>query len=247
MNNKVLQTGYLFLLIFFTCQLTSHSQVSEKKYMKWFDSKIGPENTSLYNGFLDDGDGEIERNKSYKNTLRYYNSFEFSNGSLVYEKQSYYDVPIKYDIYKDELLLNLKNSRNMLLALRPIKNKVRSFTIDNKEFVNCSLFPVNEDNGISGFAEIIYKTDYFELLRKHKKNKIVHKTHNGTLFEFVDKNFYFIYVGNGFYRVNKQSDFIRIFPEYKKEIKKYKISKKGLGRDILVLLQRLQYLMSSKK
>lgn len=247
MKNKVLQTGYLFLLTFFTCQLFSYSQVSEKEYMKWFDSKIGPENTSLYNGFLDDGDGVIERNKSYGRTQRYFMGFEYMEGDLVYEEQPYYNFEMKYDLFEDELLLNLKSSRNTILSMRPIKNKVNSFRIGGKEFININIYSEEDVADIEGFAEVLYNGDSFKLLKKHQKKRIVHKTTNGIIYEYVDKNFNFLYFNKNFYRVKKLNDFTKIFPEFKKEIKKYRISKKTKDVNMLSLVQRLQSLISAKK
>ena len=232
--------------MFFAISLHMNAQTSEKEYMQWFDSKVGLENTSLYNGFLNDGDGDVERNKSYKGTQRYFKSFEFSDGDLVYEEQPYFNIQMKYDMYEDELLLNLKSSRNTILSIRPIKDKVKSFKIRGKEFVNTNTYSVEDNADIDGFAEILFDGGSFQLLKKHQKNRIDHMNIDGILYEYVEKSIEFLYYKGNFYRVKKQADFAKVFPEFKKEIKKYKIKKNTSEANMLSLSERLQSLISTK-
>lgn len=237
--NIFIQTS-VFLSVFL-----SFAQVSKKEYANWFDQKVGLENTALYNGYLDGGDGNIEWNNSYKGTHRYFNDFNFFNGSLVYENQEYNNIQMKYDIFTDELLFGLKSIQNTLLMVRPIKSRISSFEMDDHHFVNLDQFDVS-DPLVTGFAEVLYKSPSFTLLKKYKKNRWEKNNKERVLFKFKENNFNFLYYKDSFNRLNRQKDFIRLFPEFKKSISKHLAKKSFTENDMIKFLKEVQFLMNAK-
>lgn len=232
-----------FCFYFVICN--GFSQTPEKKYMQWFDSTVGLENTPIYNGFLDDGDGAFERNKSYAGTQRYFKAFEFFTGNLVYENQPYYNIQMKYDVYKDELLLNLKSSKNTLFSIRPIKDRVKKFNIDNHFFINVGVYNVT-NTSVNGFAELLIESSSFVLLKKHIKRREEKSENFRMLYEYYQGDYNFLYFKGGFHIIKRQKDLFVLFPEYKKQMRKYTIRKSSRDEDIKAFLKRLDVLLPNK-
>ncbi|MCK0156686.1 hypothetical protein MWU65_05815 [Cellulophaga sp. F20128] len=237
-----------FILIFFALisRLVWSQEVSTTaEIYNWFDAKVGPENTAIFNGYLDTGDGFFEKNKSFKNTHRYFESYDFFIGSLVYSGQPYFDLQLKYDLFEEELLIHLKNREGMLIPIQPIKNKVERFFIGENQFVNLNNYKI-QGAGINGFAEVLYESPSITLFKKHKKTRRSIVDDERLLYKYKKANFNFILYENRFYRVKNRSDFMSVFPKYKKEIKKYGIKKSSLDLDMIHLLEGLQILIQTK-
>ncbi|WP_139344254.1 hypothetical protein [Cellulophaga omnivescoria] len=250
MNYKI--TLYIVFITMFTVPLHLCSQSSSSKLTKhdeaiyrWFDKQIGLENTLLYNGYLDDGDAYFEKENAYKDSHRYYNQFDFYEGSLIYDNQFFNNINIKYDLFEESLLLTLKNSDNNLRTIRPLNNKVKSFSIDDKYFVNIDFL---ENNGevLKGYAELLLNTANFNFYRKHFKQKNEVWSTGKLQYKFSYKSQDFLYYKNEFIRINKSRQLFKIFPEYKKVIKEYSNGKMNNDKNTIVLLKRLNMLMSKK-
>jgi len=98
---------------------------SEISLYNWFDTIIGKGNLGINNGPL-----QTNPYKTIGQNNMYYIADKYSKGDVIYDGQTYYDVNIKYDIYKDELILNpYGESEHIGLIL--IKDKIESFLKQN--------------------------------------------------------------------------------------------------------------------
>ncbi|MDO6491591.1 hypothetical protein Q4487_01685 [Cellulophaga sp. 3_MG-2023] len=211
----------------------------------WFDKEIGLEKTVIYNGFLDDGDGYFEKNRSFENTNRYYKQFEFFNGSIVYDKQLFNNVKIKYDVFEDELLINLKNSNNNLITIQPINNKVDSFMLNSQYFVNIDNLTV-EQGSYNGYVELLLNNENFQFYKKHIKSRIEKRSNNKLLYQFSDRNYNLLHYNKSLIKIKKIRNLSKIFPEYKSVIRKYSVNYKSNDSNIIDLLKKINLLMNKK-
>ncbi|PKB44543.1 hypothetical protein AX016_2763 [Cellulophaga sp. RHA19] len=211
----------------------------------WFDKEIGLEKTVIYNGFLDDGDGYFEKNRSFENTNRYYKQFEFFNGSIVYDRQLFNNVKIKYDVFEDELLINLKNSNNNLITIQPINNKVDSFMLNSQYFVNIDNLTV-EQGSYNGYVELLLNNENFQFYKKHIKSRIEKRSNNKLLYQFSDRNYNLLHYNKSLIKIKKIRNLSKIFPEYKSVIRKYSVNYKSNDSNIIDLLKKINLLMNKK-
>ncbi|PVW13876.1 hypothetical protein [Marixanthomonas spongiae] len=185
----------------------------EKQY-NWFDTTIGIENTGLYNGvaYID-----VEKAKGEFKKFLYNNGFQ--SGSIDYDGQTYYNIPLKYDVFNDEVILQL-TGENGTTILQPFKELIKSFHITNRSFkkiVNKST--ENKDDDLSGFYEELLKTSQLVVFKKHRKKRLKRIKEETIMYLFKPKKpYYFLLYQNMYYSVKNKRDFIQLFPDYKKEI-----------------------------
>lgn len=212
---------------------------SNDDYHEWFDELVGVENTALYNGI-----GYIEKYKVINDYHKFYKTTDFLPGSIVYDKNYYSGLEMKYDLDEDLVALNLKNGLRIIL-LQPIKNKIDRFTIDNQSFININ-DSLSRASNISGFYEVLLENPGFQLLEKHKKKRFERKGKNTIYYEFKSRNFNVLFYNNNYFTVSKRKDFIKIFPQYKKQIEvfsKKKSPKSSYRRDLVSLANRIYELL----
>ncbi|MBJ2174932.1 hypothetical protein JBL43_11835 [Aureibaculum sp. A20] len=240
MFNKI---GLILQLSIFLWLNTGNSQNSNE-YLSWFDQKVSPENTALYNGYLDDGEGDFERTRSFKNTQRYFKSYDFLNGSITYEGQTYTNQQIKYDLYQDELLLNLTSSRGSMVKVKPIKHRIDGFNLAGHKFISLSNF---NDSKYEGFAEKKFTGSNFIFFTKYKKTRSERVVEKKVMFEYYESNYNLLYFKGNLHLIKRKKDLIKLFPEFKKEMKDYAIHNATAATDILNYLTRLNSLLSKKQ
>lgn len=229
-------------LFYISCFSFVFGQVkSNDNYHEWFDELVGVENTALYNGI-----GYIEKYKVINEYHKFYKTTDFLPGSIVYDKNYYSGLEMKYDLDEDLVALNLKNGSRIIL-LQPIKSKIEQFIIDDQLFININ-DSLSLASNISGFHEVLYENPDFQLLEKHQKKRFVRKGKNTIYYEFKSRNFNVLFYNNNYFPISKRKDFIKVFPEYKKQIElfsKKTFPKSNYRQHLVSLAKRIHQLNTS--
>ena len=206
-QNKVTFLVYIWALV---VSGSGYGQTSslEKAHYNWFDTTTGMETSNLMEGTL-----VVEKYATLDGYHKFYTSNDYVNGHIVFDGETYFDVDLKYDLYEDELLLPLRSTSKALM-LKLVKERVGQFEIDGRIFVRLGPWEDNKDE-VSGFFEVLAKTAFFTLLKKHKKEGYTNFKRNMVLYKFVKKDQYYIEKGGKLYKVKNKRDIIKIFPESK--------------------------------
>ncbi len=222
-NKYTIKFTIILLFLFIISSSYSQNQSNQKDYYKWFDNYIGIENTGLFNGLR-----YKEEYRTIEGNHKFYLTPNFINADIVYDGQSYFDIKMKYDLYEDQIIVNLTtHSGNSILQL--LSDKVESFNIKDINFVKLSdKHTLNSNDIIKGIFEIVYKSSNLILYKKNKKIAKKHLTKKYIYYTFNFKNQYFYYFNNDFYLISSKSSMIRIFPNYKKEINTFYNKNKNL-------------------
>lgn len=222
-------TFTLFILLYIISSQWIHAQISKDKkdYYTLFDKFIGIENTGLFEGYE-----YKERYVTKDGNHKYYLTDNYVTGDLVYDGQPYYKVELKYDIYKDELIIKLHQGKQFSV-LRLIKEKVETFTIDTHSFKRL----VNETANFSnGFYELAYHGNKLVLFKKHNKERIEHLDKEFAYSQFKYTVNYILYYHNEYYLINSKRSLIKLFPGQKKSIHSlYSINKRSLEKESIDL------------
>lgn len=218
------------VIIFFFFTLNSiafyaQTNSDQKSYYKWFDAVVGVENLGIYNG--------VEYYKQYrtlKGSNEFYITTQFVKGTIVYDGQPYYNIDMKYNVYDDELIIKLANQKAFNI-IQLIKEKIESFSIDNKHFVTVYNDKNEEFTNIKeGFYELLFQDNYLTFYKKHIKNRSERLDKDFVYYIFKDKKEYFLKYNQKYYRINSKSNFSKIFPEYKKNINAFYKNNKVLRK-----------------
>lgn len=211
----------------FLSSIFSYSQdvSNQGEYYKWFDSQISIENTSLNNGIR-----YKEKFRTKNGNHKFYLSAKFIKGDIVYDGQPFYDIEMKYDLFEDQIIINLPTQAGYSL-FQLIKDHIESFNIEGTTFIKLADNEVNNStNTITGFYEISLQSPNLILYNKHLKIRIKFLDNKVVFSEFKNKNEYYIYYQNSYFLIKRKSDLTKIFPLQKKIITSYYNSNKFLQK-----------------
>lgn len=239
MNYLLMKKGCIILLSFFVFPCVFGQSLDETKSMyKWFDSIVGVGNTAIYNG--------VEYHKEYKTLSgndEFYITSDFLYGDVVYDMQPYFKVPMKYDVYKDELIVMLpgQNSRNVI---KLIKTKIESFTIQGSRFIGA--YKDLTDSKFE-FFEVLYEKGRIRALKKHRKERKVQLDKDFIYNTFEDKIDYYLVYDGKYNEISSKRDIVRIFPDYRKDILSFANSNRGLYKaDYELYIIRMSEFINNK-
>lgn len=234
---------YATLLLFLGGNLliSQNNQLPAKDYL-WFDSMVGVENAGLYLG-----KEYTEQYRMYNGNHKFFESFDFQKGTIMYHGQPFFDVLLKLDLYDNEVLVNLPSQEGVTI-FQLLKDKIEKFTLGDHEFVKIIQKSI-DSIPVSGFEEVLLSTSQFQFLKKQWVVKESKLQDTYTRIEFSPMHRYSLILRNVYYPINKKKDVLRIFPEFKNALKAYPKLKRGNDEDdyMLGLLTKLHAIMDSSK
>jgi hypothetical protein len=140
----------------------------------------------------------------------------FQQGTLDYDGTFYEDVPLEYDISRDELIT--KNfAKN--IDIRLLNEKVRSFTISLYTFVRIDADSGNTSAPSTGFYERLYKGAY-TVLEKHKK-EILHSMSMEEPIKFKEYDHFYIEKDGKYFTIETEGDLLSLFKDQRAEMRKF--------------------------
>ncbi|MBF4514909.1 hypothetical protein IRZ71_01045 [Flavobacterium sp. ANB] len=224
MKNYQKKSAFLILFGLFINIYSIHSQTNNDVALyNWFDKAVGKENLELYNG-----PRHINFYRTFDKSHSYYISEDYSNGNLNYQGQNYYNLNLKYDVNNDLLVLKSVGEYEYL-GINLIKEKTAYFTLQNKKFINIEINNPEHPAYMTGYyQEIVFSKNNTLYIKHHKRRekvidaqKISDGSNANSSDRFKEKNEFILKYKNEYYKIGSKSDVIKIFPEYKGQIKKY--------------------------
>lgn len=221
----------IVFLILFELFLNIHpiqSQTSNDiNTYNWFDTTVGKDNLDINNGVP-----HTNPYRTLKSDIYLYLVDKYESGKVIYEDQAYYDVKLKYDIYRDILVLNpAGGSENIGINL--IQNKVRLFSILDKNFIKKERTNQDIPEFTSGYYEETKVAPELILYIKHHKEMQKTISDNIIYYIFKDKNSYYIDLKGKIYLIKSKSDLVKLFPEQKKQINGFYLLNRELRKSDL--------------
>ncbi len=199
----------IFSLFSIHIALSQEKNVNNRMF-SFFDKTIGANNTKL-------SYGTVFKEKYRRKLPQNHNYFKeelFTKGNITYRGENFYDVDIKYDIVDDFLVTKIINHQRQI-SIIPEKSLVSYFKINGHTFINTN-------NSNIGFLEQLVVSDTFSVLKKHRKTSKENKDRKYRYYTFKKKkDQYYVYYKDIFYPVSSNKDFVKIFPNDKKEITKF--------------------------
>ncbi|SHF45238.1 hypothetical protein SAMN05444483_101163 [Salegentibacter echinorum] len=217
----------LFILLcptVFTC-LNAQSN-TEKELFNHFDAVIGIENTGLYNGVAYNEFHKIDREQH-----KFLFSNEMHEGEITYNGQTYFNIPLKYNIYDDVVLVKLQHDL-LTHTFQLITEKIGGFKVKNSEFIRIN--KQNENGEIDGIYEVLWSNENHRLvlLKKHRLKENV-KLNRGEVSVYTykkDDSEFVIKRDEKLFSVKTRDDFQELFPKYKKDISQFYKNQRSLRR-----------------
>lgn len=140
----------------------------------------------------------------------------FQQGSLYYDGSFYEDVPLLYDISRDELI---SKDFSKTIDIRLLKEKVRSFTISLYTFVRFDADSSNTSSLPAGFYEQLHK-GVFNVLEKHRK-EILHSMSIEEPNKFKEYDRFYIEKDDKYYEIVSEGDLLSLFRDQRTQMRKF--------------------------
>lgn len=222
-NLKKKSLSILFFGLFLNIS-SIHSQSSNKTSVyNWFDKTTNKESLPINNGKL-----HTNFDKIIGTVDRYYNS-EFASGNLGYEEQEYFDVQLKYDIYKDEIIL--KSPGEGLIEINLIKENVQYFKLLDKKFINLNIDKKLPANARGGYYEESVIGKKFTFYIKHYKDKKEILKGTETFIDYYNKNEFVLFTQGKYTNVDSKNELLKLFPNDKNKINDYYLMNRNLRKE----------------
>ena len=143
---------------------------------------------------------DVNRSKGHP----FFISNQFTPATIYYDDLVFRDIPVLYDIVRDELVLRNHKDQEMFV-LNPLK--LEAFTFHGHRFINKLPDPATEIP--PGIYEIIHEGKILALARRRKV--IDEKVSMVVTREVVQKDIYYLIMGGKTHQVNSQRQLLRIF------------------------------------
>jgi hypothetical protein len=203
-----------------TCFLVARGQSfsNDSLYLrKAVDSAIShhkqslAENLRLYNG--------IAYNIVYPGAkgFPYFNSERMQKGDVFYDGALYTDVPLFYDLVRDELITE---SYDHLYNIQLLSDKIRYFTIAGHQFIYLLNDSAHGTLMTSGFYDLLYSNRSMVLVRREKKLQEIAK---GEVIDakFTSYTLYFIRVNDSYHKIGNNAGLLAAFADKKNMVRTY--------------------------
>ncbi|MBX2925636.1 MAG: hypothetical protein KF746_25790 [Chitinophagaceae bacterium] len=145
----------------------------------------------------------------------YFDTTTFKQGHVLYNKVLYSDVPMLYDIIRDELIVQ---HFNKVFLVQMIKSKVDWFELYGHRFLHLGRDSTRNGNVKEGFYDVVYDG---KIKLYIKRVKLIHESIPNMQVErrVYSKDRYFIYKDDVFHEVNSQSSVLKVLPGHSSELK----------------------------
>jgi len=188
---------------------SSGNQESVRNTIDLYYKSIG-ENAHLYNG------SEYISNNYQVNRNPFFENIFLLSGSVAYDGTLYKNVPLAYDIYHDEVIIN-RYDRNYRIKL--ISEKIDSFSLFGHYFIR--IVPDSADNPLlaMGFYDLMYNGHVSVLVKRRKKYEET-VTSSGVISQFTEDDYFFVKKNNLYYPVHNKKTTLQVFKDKKKDLQK---------------------------
>ena len=189
---------------------TSFITIAKKTAKELYFSSIIPE-SSLNNG------GDYAEYDQRDEEHPYFLTDDWATGSVFYDNDYYYDVPLMYDISQQKVISEHYSSASKIAL---VNKKIRRFTLLDHTFIWIEKGPGTHATMPSGFYDALYdgKTKVVARRQKQLQEQIV----SGKLeAEFEENNRYFIYKDNHYFPVKSKGSVIAVLGDQKASIRQF--------------------------
>jgi hypothetical protein len=146
----------------------------------------------------------------------YFLQKELQTGSVVYDELEFANVPMLYDLLKDQVVIQHFNG---FTKLSLISEKVRSFTLNNHHFIRLQADSASHSPIITGFYDELY-TGRLNLLVK--RGKFIEETIKDEVErEFIKYDLFFIEKEGTYYAIKNYKGLLTVLKDRSKEVKQY--------------------------
>lgn len=189
--------------------LSSSQSPSFKNAIAYFQNEIG-EDAHLYTG---------EEYTGYEKNIKGYPFFIsplMQNSDIFYNGSLYQNVPLLFDIVRQEIVINRYNQN---FRIKLLNEKIKYFTLAGHRFENITVTEGKDENIVNGIYDIVLNGKVSVLVKRIKLIKYPFKAEDPP--GFVEEDVFCIRNGNNMYAVDNRNTLLQALNDKKELIKTY--------------------------
>jgi hypothetical protein len=148
----------------------------------------------------------------------------FQQGSVYYNGTLYEDVPLMYDIIRDEVISKTFSKEE---DLRLLGEKIHSFSIGTRHFIRVEVDSLNASSVAGGFYEKLYEGS-ISVLAKHQKRIERSLKAEENITRINAYTYFFVLKDGKYHKIETERDLLAVFKEQKAEIRKF-LNRRGIS------------------
>lgn len=146
----------------------------------------------------------------------YFSTDELQKGTVVYDGLLFKDVPMLYDLLKDQLVILHFNN---LMKMSLITPKVKEFSVNGHHFIRIVKDSLHNQPLETGFYDALYSGKSAILV---KRTKFVEERVSDRLDqEFIERNTFYIQKDGAFKIVKNYKGLLHLFGDKAREVRRY--------------------------
>ena len=215
---------------------TSFRQKSLSNVIQFYYFAIGLQ-AHLYNGPLYEPYA-----RAFTDGHQFFKTAAFSNETVSYDGLQYFNIPLQYDIIRDEVII-VYPIGNFFLNL--VKEKVDSFSLFNHSFIKISNSNISAP--ATGFYEQLYSSPAISFLAK--RTKLIQEVSGRSTIDtkVYERSHYYIKKDNVYHIVKNKNSVMNLLKDKKSEMQQYiknnKLRFKNFEADVIQTLRYYNQLM----
>ncbi|HLA58309.1 MAG TPA: hypothetical protein VK622_06095 [Puia sp.] len=136
---------------------------------------------------------------------------------LIYDDSYYKNIPIMYDVVKDEVVTN-RLGQNFKISL--VTDKLKTFILRKHEFIRVSGDSVNGNSLATGFYDRLYNNKTIVLVKRKARLQETY-VYSQINYEYIRQDIYYVIVAGQIVQVDSKSSVLKLFNSKKSEIKAF--------------------------
>jgi hypothetical protein len=149
----------------------------------------------------------------------YFLNDDWEPGTIIYDKQKYDSIEMKYNIYEDILLVKYVADNGYVIPIQLYSRKIEEFQIHDHRFVN------NREDSSSdldnGFSDILYDGKIAKAVTRRKKEISSTQNSGQILKKYVNKDTWYIQINHELFEVKGKKSILDVLSDKKNEIKSF--------------------------
>lgn len=137
----------------------------------------------------------------------------FDKGSVTIDGVTFNDVPLAYDILRDELV-TLSYSSDFKVKM--LREKISGFTLRNRRFIAVKGSSIPE-----GYYEVLYSGKTQVLARREKRVKELTNAGRDVVYQVNSFNTYYILTSSGYERISDRASLLNVFADKRTELNSF--------------------------
>lgn len=176
--------------------------------------ELGEESLPIYNGVR-----FYDALRSNKENFRYFERYRPYDATIHYNGVTYVDIKTRYDLLNDHLIIYSPGEISFF-QVKLANRDIDRFQLGSSKFIRADLsekFNKKPD----AFYEVHYTSTTMKLLISWKKTEKIQPGDGTPYYTFNTSSEYYLGIGSQYHQVKTRRDFIKLFPDFKDEIRNF--------------------------